>query len=57
MMDNWLDKQIKAQVTNGFFFRGRCIEEGEEHITILDVKGQRVRLSKKDVVYLQEVLK
>lgn len=51
----YLGRIIKANLSNGFFFEGRVIEEDGDIIIIIDRKNKNVQLNIKQIQSLEVV--
>jgi sRNA-binding regulator protein Hfq len=51
-----LNRNIKVELLNGHYYRGKVIEDSEEFIVIIDIENKEVQINKKAISYL-EVLK
>lgn len=52
-----IGKLIELNISNGFYFRGRCIDENDEKIIIIDKNNQRVEIKKDIITFSRELSK
>ena len=50
---SYLDKLLIINLSNGFYFRGKCINESETTLTIIDQKNHKVVLQKSGILSLE----
>ena len=50
----WLDKKIYLETFSGRKYCGKVINEDENKLLIIDVKGHHVEISRNDIKLLQE---
>ena len=46
---------LEINLSNGFYFRGECLEETEDKIVIIDRKNERLEISKSSIILCREV--
>lgn len=52
-MSDYLGKLIKLQLLNNFYYKGKCIEDSEAFIVLIDKEGKEVRLNKSSIMFLE----
>ena len=55
-MTTKLDKFLDINLSNNLHFKGKCIDEDEHQLVIIDIKGNRVEIAKSMIVICQEVM-
>ena len=50
-----LNKILELNLSNGFYFKGRCIDEDFEQLVILDKNGDRVEIKKSMIILCREI--
>lgn len=48
-------KTLEVNLSNSFYFKGRCIDEDFTKLVILDKNGDRVEISKSSIILCREV--
>jgi len=52
-MINYIGRRVKAILPNSYFYVGKCLEQTETKITILDREGKEVMLDINSLVVLE----
>lgn len=52
---SYIGKIIKIELFNKFLYEGLVLDADESSLTIKDIKGNRVSISKQSIVFLREV--
>lgn len=55
IMTTKLDKFLDINLSNNLHFKGKCIDETETQLVIIDIHGDRVEIAKRMVVICREV--
>ncbi len=50
-----IGKIVQVNLSNGFYFIGRVIDESEDEIIIIDKNSERVEIKKNIIVYSKEM--
>lgn len=48
--NNNIGRILEVTLINNFFYKGRCIDETDFNIVIIDVNNDRVEISKSNIV-------
>lgn len=48
---------LEINLSNGFYFRGKCLEETDDKIVIIDMKNERLEISKTSIILCREIQK
>ena len=54
-MSELIGKILRLVLTNNFHYNGKCIDENERSLTIIDQKNCRVQIAR-DSIMIQEVV-
>ena len=52
-----LNKILDINLSNNLHFKGKCIDETETQLVIIDIKGNRVEISKCMIMICQEIIR
>ena len=55
MNNTKLNKILEINLSNNFYFKGRCIDEDDSKIVIIDKNGDRVEISKSMIMLCREI--
>jgi len=50
----WIGKRITIEVSNGYYYTGKCINADEDSIQIIDKNGKDVSLTKQVITLIKE---
>ena len=51
----YLGKIVYINLSNGFYYSGKCLDADESSITLLDKTGSKVSVSKISILTIREV--
>lgn len=54
-MSDWMNKVVKINLKNGFYYKGKVLSEGEDYIRIRDINGKLVFINFSFVISIEEV--
>ena len=54
-MDEYIEKIVKVSLPHGIYYKGRCIKQDENMITILDLRGNLVLINLLQITALEVV--
>lgn len=46
---------LEINLNNGFYFKGKCLDETKEIIVIRDKKGERIEIKKSVIILCREI--
>jgi len=55
-LDSYLNKRVKIELLNSFFFEGTVIKVNEDSIVIIDRRNQKVTIQNNSIMIVREVL-
>lgn len=52
-MSSYLNKVIKVELLNKFYYKGRVIDEDDSFIVLIDMNSKEVRINKQSIMTLE----
>ena len=54
-MDEYINKEVKIDLDNGMYYRGKVLSVGNDYISIRDIRDKLVYINLKNVVSIKGV--
>ncbi len=54
-LNQYVGKQVKLSLENGFWYKAKIISVNEESVTFIELKGNRVSVHPKTIMMIEEV--
>ena len=54
MINEWINKRVKVSLSNGFYYKGLVLSEGDSYIRIRDITGKMVFINLGAVISIEE---
>ncbi len=55
LFNQYMNKEVKLTLDNGFWYKAKIIEVHEESITFIELKGNYVSVHPKTIIMIEEV--
>jgi sRNA-binding regulator protein Hfq len=55
MVSEFVNKVVKIDLDNGFYFKGRVKSFGDDYVVIVDINDKLVYITRKNITNLREV--
>jgi hypothetical protein len=52
-MSDYINKLIKVELLNKFYYKGKVIEDSENFIVLIDLNSKEVRINKNSIMCLE----
>jgi hypothetical protein len=52
-MNDYINKLIKVELLNKFYYKGKVIEDSENFIVLIDLNSKEVRINKNSIMCLE----